>query len=112
MANKTTKRKPRERRSWLRGQIISSDFFERHWLPIVVIIAIIMTYITGKYICQTRMERINELTHELEVVKAERVRARSEYMGRTCESSMRELVDSILPGLQVQEKPPYVIKTK
>lgn len=103
-----------KKNSWLRrtihGQIVSSDFFARHWLPVLVIVVIIMVYITSKYICQTRMEQINALNKELEIVKAERVRVRSLYMGRTCESSMQHLVDSVLPGLSVQERPPYKLE--
>jgi len=104
------------RRSWLRalihGQIVSSDFFAKHWLPIVVTVAVIMAYITSKYICQTRMEQINRLNQQLEIVKAERVRVRSLYMGRTCESAMQHLVDSLIPGLSVQERPPFKIEDK
>ena len=96
-------------RRLIHGQFMSSDFFARHWLPVLVTVVLIMTYIASKYICQTRMEQINKLTKELEIVKAERVRVRSLYMGRTSESAMQHLVDSVIPGLAVQERPPYKI---
>lgn len=95
-----------------RGQVLSLDFFERHWLPVLVILLLVMVNITGKYVCQTRMEQINRLNHELEVVKAEAVRVRSVYMGRTCESSMQHLVDSMHLGLSVPERPPFNLEKK
>lgn len=95
-----------------RGQVLSIDFFERHWLPVLVILLLVMVNITGKYVCQTRMEQINRLNHELEIVKAEAVRVRSVYMGRTCESSMQHLVDSMRLGLSVPECPPFNLTKK
>lgn len=97
-------------RRLLHGQLLSSDFFARHWLPVLATVILTMTYITSKYICQTRMEQINKLNKELEIVKAERVRVRSLYMGRTCESSMQHLVDSVIPGLGIKERPPYKLE--
>ncbi len=95
-----------------RGQVVSSDFFARHWLPVLVILILLMVNITGKYVCQTRMEQINKLNRELEIVKAESVRVRSLYMGRTCESSMQQLVDSMHLGLNVAERPPYKLSSR
>lgn len=91
----------------LRGQILSSDFFARHWPWCVLGIVVIMTYITAKYECQTKMEEIRRLEHNLEVVKTERIRARSRYMSRTRESSMMQLVDSMHLNLHVQDTPPF-----
>ena len=97
---------------FLRGQMISSDFFARNWLWILATIVVILVYITNKYNCQTKMEEIRRLNHELEVVKTERVRVRSRYMSRTRESSMHHLDDSLKLNLQVQERPPFIIKTE
>lgn len=72
-----------------------------------MLIVMILIYITNKYQCQTRMEEIRKLTRQLEVVETERVRVRSEYMSRTRESAMQELVDTMHLGLRVQERPPY-----
>lgn len=89
------------------GQIISSDFFARHWLAIFAAITIIMIFITNKYNCQTKMEEIRRLNTELEIVKTERIRVRSAYMSKTRESSMQQMVDSLGLNLRVQERPPY-----
>ena len=93
----------------LHGQVVSSDFFARHWLAIMGVVVLRMGFISMKYLCQTRMEEIKKLENELEIVEAETVRERSVYMGRTCESAMQELVDTMHLGLQVQEQPPYKI---
>ncbi|MBD5245067.1 MAG: hypothetical protein HDS57_06340 [Barnesiella sp.] len=91
----------------LYGQIISSDFFARHWLTVFSVVILIMVFITNKYNCQTKMEEIRRLHTELEIVKTERVRVRSVYMSRIRESSMQQLVDSLGLNLHVQERPPY-----
>ena len=92
------------------GQVLSLDFFARNWLPVMVLVLLALVNIAGKYLCQTRMEQIRRLEHELEVVKAESVRVRSVYMGRTCESSMKELVDSMHLGLSVADCPPFKVE--
>lgn len=94
-------------RRLLYGQVVSSDFFARNWLVMLVAMFMILTYISGKYTCQTKMEEVQRLTRELEVVNAERVRARSAYMGRIRESAMQELVDSLHLNLHVQDCPPF-----
>ena len=95
--------------SWLSrllyGQVISVDFFARHWLVIFTALAIIMMYITNKYNTQTKMEEIRTLTRELEIVKTERIRVKSAYMSRIRESEMQILVDSMGLGLSVSEQP-------
>ncbi|MDE6305098.1 MAG: hypothetical protein K2L90_00745 [Muribaculaceae bacterium] len=91
----------------LHGRLLSTDFFARNWLKLLMLIVMILIYITNKYQCQTRMEEIRKLTRQLEVVETERVRVRSEYMSRTRESAMQELVDTMHLGLRVQERPPY-----
>lgn len=96
----------------VRGQLLDSDFFKRNWMVFAVVVVIALAYITNKYSCQTKMEEERALTEELEVVKAERVRMRSLYMGRIRESSMQRLVDSLHLGLSVQERPPYRLSRK
>lgn len=95
-----------------RGQLLSSDFFTRNWLPVLITILVIMIYITNKYVCQTNMEKIAALTRELEVVDNEKSRERSAFMGRTRETSMQQLVDSMHLNLKVQSHPPYKIPRK
>lgn len=97
---------------FLRGQLISSDFFARNWLWILATIIVILVYITNKYNCQTKMEEIRRLDRELEVVKTERVRVRSKYMSRIRESSMHQLVDSLHLNLKTQDRPPFKIKAE
>ncbi|MDE6323787.1 MAG: hypothetical protein K2L46_08430 [Paramuribaculum sp.] len=93
------------------GQVVSSDFFARNWLAMILGVFMILAYISGKYSCQTKMEEVNRLTRQLEIVNAEFVRCRSRYMGQIRESSMQAMVDSLGLNLGVQENPPYRIKT-
>lgn len=92
-----------------RGQILSSDFFARHWLPVVLGVVVAMVYITTKYTCQINMEKIAELERKLEIVNNEKSRERSAFMGRIRETSMQQMVDSLHLNLKVQAQPPYKI---
>ena len=92
-----------------RGQVLSSDFFARHWPPVLICIVVIMVYITTKYTCQTNMEKIASLERTLEIVNNEKARERSAFMGRIRETAMQEMVDSLHLNLKVQSQPPYKI---
>lgn len=92
-----------------RGQVLSIDFFARHWLPVLIIVVIIMSYITTKYTCQTNLEKIAALEKKLEIVNNEKARERSRFMGSIRETSMQRRVDSLHLNLKVQSKPPYKI---
>lgn len=94
------------------GQVISSDFFARHWLFVFFCLMMIMIYITNKYNCQTKMEEIQRLNTELEIVRTERLRVRSAYMSDTRESSMQHLIDSLGLNLHVQDRPPFKLEGK
>lgn len=96
-------------RQLMYGRVVSSDFFARNWIVLLVIIFLILVYIAGKYTCQTKMEQVRRLETRLEVVKAERVRARSDYMSKIRESAMQQLVDTNHLGLKVQEYPPFIL---
>ena len=94
-------------RQILYGRLVSSDFFARNWMAMLLIMFVALVYIGGKYTCQTKMEEIQRLEKEYEIVKAERVRVRSEYMSQIRESSMQTMVDTLHLNLSVQEQPPY-----
>lgn len=96
----------------LHGRILSIDFFKRNWVVVLGVVVMLMVYITSRYECQTKMERIRALETELEVAKTERVRAKSAYMSRIRESSMQKMIDSLRLGLTVQEQPPYKLSRK
>lgn len=91
------------------GNVVTSGFFMRHWMPIFVLLVLIMIYITTKYQCMTSMERIRDLETELAITKTERIRQRSTYMSRIREAAMQQLADSVLPGFAVQEQPPFIL---
>lgn len=93
------------------GQVVSSDFFARNWVAMILVVMMIMVYIAGKYTCQRKMEQVRKLSGELETVRAERIRAKSDYMGKIRESEMQKMVDQKQLGLRIQEYPPFVIET-
>lgn len=94
----------------LYGNVITSEFFARHWLKLFILVVLVMIFISNKYQCMTHMEEIKRLETELSVTKTEGIRQRSSYMSRTRESSMQNLVDSTMPGLGVQKQPPYRLR--
>lgn len=93
----------------LHGRLLTTDFFAKNWLKVLLFTVMVLIYITNKYQCQTRMEQIRALEQELEIVETERVRVRSEYMSRIRESAMQQLVDTMRLNLQVQDRPPFKI---
>lgn len=99
-------------RQLMYGQIVSSDFFARNWMAMLLVVVMILVYIAGKYTCQTKMEQVRSLQRELETVRTERIRARSDYMGRIRESAMQEMVDTLHLGLCVREYPPYIVEAE
>ncbi len=92
-----------------RGQVISSDFFARHWLPVLIFIIVMMVYITTKFTYRTNIEKIEMLTKQLEIVQNESQRERSLFMSRIRETSMQQMVDSLHLNLRVQPQPPFKI---
>ena len=91
----------------LHGRLLSLDFMRRNWLLVLAVTAMLMIYITSRYTCQTQMEAIQHLEHELEVVKTERIREKSNYMSRIRESQMQHMADSMRLGVTIQEQPPF-----
>ncbi|MEE1207700.1 MAG: FtsL-like putative cell division protein [Muribaculaceae bacterium] len=89
------------------GNVVTSEFFARHWMKFFILLVLVMIYISTKYECMTKMEEIQRLERELSVAKTERIRQHSNYMSRTRESAMQQLVDTVIPGLAVQEQPPF-----
>ncbi|MDE6308615.1 MAG: hypothetical protein K2L93_06150 [Muribaculaceae bacterium] len=93
----------------LHGRLLSTDFFARNWLTILTIMVMFLIYITNRYQCLTRMERIQELQRQLEIVQTEQIYQKSVYMSSIRESAMTERIDSLHLGLSVQQQPPYHI---
>lgn len=106
--DKTKKKSPYIFRVF-RGQVISSDFFARHWLPILIFIIVMMVYITTKFTYRTNIEKIEALQKQLEIVQNESSRERSLFMSRIRETSMQQMVDSLHLNLRVQPQPPFTV---
>ena len=89
------------------GRVVSSDFFARNWLIIAVLVIFLMAYISSNYINKIKREQVAYYTAQAEMMKTERNRARSKYMGQVRESAMQAMVDSLHLGLMVQDDPAY-----
>lgn len=104
----------KERDSWLsrivEGRLVTGTFFTRHWVQVMVIVAMMLVYITNRYSCQRSMEQIRKLNERLEVVQTESYRLRGQYMGRIRESAMKQMLDSLGLDLAIQNQPPYHVK--
>lgn len=111
MAKSKTTQKKRKDIFWriIHGQLLTVDFFKRHWWKILVAVGMVVVYISTKYQCQTRMVAIDKLKTELEIVKNQSITERSRYMGSTRESAMQELVDTLHLNLKKQDQPPFKI---
>lgn len=94
---------------FLQGRWFSTNFFLKNAIFLSSGLIFLMVYISNKYQVQTKIETIHSLEQELERVRTESVRQRSEYMSRTRESSMQMIIDTLKMGLEVREQPPYII---
>lgn len=93
----------------VQGRVVSTNIFARYSITIIAFLFFMMVYISNKYECQTKMETIQKLEQQLEIVKTESVRERSRYMSRIRESAMTAMIDTLHLGLEVQERPPFSI---
>ncbi|MDE7025789.1 MAG: hypothetical protein K2O88_07910 [Paramuribaculum sp.] len=115
MARKASNRKQVKRKIsfWSKlfhGRLVSSDFFARNWLVIALLVIFLMAYISSNYTNKIKREQVARYKAQSEVMKTERNRARSKYMGKVRESAMQQLVDSLNLGLQVQDDPAFEVE--
>lgn len=91
----------------VRGRWLSTHFFSRNWGIILALVILVMIYITNRYQCLTAMENIQKLNKELEVVKSERIRQKSEYMNSIREKTMQKSIREAGLDLTHRDQPPY-----
>lgn len=89
---------------------VSARVFLRN-LPLIFIgVFFAMGYISVRFDCTTAMETISHMKTRLEIARTETQRERAMYMSATCESAMKQMVDTLNLGLHIQERPPYTIE--
>lgn len=93
--------------SLLHGRWLSTSFLSKHWGLILSFVILIMIYITNRYQCITTIETIDALKNELQIVKSERIRVKSEYMSSIREAAMKERLSRLGIRLGVREQPPF-----
>lgn len=91
----------------MHGRWLSTRFFSRNWGIILALVILVMIYITNRYQCLTAMENIQRLNKELEVVKSERIRQKSEYMNAIREKTMQKSIREAGLDLTHRDQPPY-----
>ena len=93
------------------GRFMTSKLFKRYFFAVLLGVVLVMMSISVRYDCVTGMETISSLRTRLEVVRTELQRERSTYMSATRESAMQARVDSLRPGLGIQQRPPFKISS-
>jgi hypothetical protein len=96
----------------IQGRIVPLRFFVNHWSMICLVLIIAIIYISTKYTCQTRVEKIMYLTKELNNAKTDYVKASSEFKSQIRETKMRNLVDTMRIDLTSPDQPPYKLTGK
>lgn len=96
--------------SAVRGRWLSTRFFSRNWGIILALVVLVMIYITNRYQCLTAMENIQKLNKELEVIKSERIRQKSEYMNAIREKTMQKSIREAGLDLTHRDQPPFKLK--
>lgn len=96
--------------SAVRGRWLSTRFFSRNWGIILALVVLVMIYITNRYQCLTAMENIQKLNKELEVIKSERIRQKSDYMNAIREKTMQKSIREAGLDLTHRDQPPFKLK--
>ncbi len=97
--------------SVLGGDILTAAWIKHQILFIVLIVAMIIAYITNRYMSQQSMIKINSLKKELTEIKYESMTRSSQLLQRTRESKVIEFLRTTRDSaLNVSPQPPYVIK--
>lgn len=94
------------------GQVISINFFIRHWLIVVSVVGLVIFYMAGNYMMRENNDEIERLEKRLQIVKAERIHVRETYMSRIRESSITAMIDSFGLDVAIRNEKPFEIKEK
>ena len=112
MAKKTNDKSDNIFKLIFQGRIVSSDFFIKHWVTIVMVLAISFIYISTKYTCQLRKERIIVLKKDLNNAKTDCVKYSADFKSQIREGRMKSLVDSMKLNLTIADQPPSKLTGK
>ena len=112
MAKSTKENKDNIFKKVFQGRIISSDFFLKHWVTIALVLVISFIYISTKYTCQLRKEKIITLRKDLNNAKTDCVKYSADFKSQIREARMKSLVDSMRLNLVQAEQPPYKLSGK
>ena len=94
------------------GRIISADFFFKHWVTIALVLVISFIYISTKYTCQLRKEKIITLRKDLNNAKTDCVKYSADFKSQIREARMKSLVDSMRLNLVQVDQPPFKLSGK
>ena len=87
----------------LRGDGVSSLFFRDHLLTTCLFLIAGLLVIAMRFECLTSANKIDRLNDQINVMRTEKQRQRSQYMTQVRESAMMHLVDSLNLGLALPE---------
>lgn len=94
------------------GRVISVDWFVKHGVVVSLIICMAFIYISTKYTCQLRKERIILLKKDLNNAKTDCVKYSADFKSQIREARMKSLVDSMKLNLTIADQPPYKLAGK
>ena len=112
MATKNKQEKDNIIKQIKQGRIVSSDFFKKHWVTIALLLIIAFVYISAKYTCQLRKEKIIALRNDLNNAKTDCVKYSADFKSQIREAKMKSLVDSMKLNLVTPEQPPFKLAGK
>ena len=94
------------------GKVVSADLFLKHWVYVSLILCMAFIYISTKYTCQLRKEKIILLKKDLNNAKTDCVKYSADFKSQIREARMKSLVDSMNLKLTTPEQPPYKLTGK
>lgn len=92
------------------GDVLMSNFLQREWKLIVMMIVLTLLYIDSRYACEIQLLEIDRLKKELTDVQYDALTRNSELMERSRQSKIEEFIEKKQIDLQIATNPPYLIK--
>ncbi len=96
----------------IQGRFFSLDFFKRNAVYIIALVVMTLAYIANKFVCQSSMQEVMNLTVELANAQTDLVNASADYNSMILESEMTKLMRKKHLGLEAPNDTPTELKSK
>lgn len=97
---------------FVRGKVVSIEFFFSRWKVITVILVLMLFYISNRYICQQRIAEIGVLKKEKKEIGYKDLNTFTKLKLIKREESLQDIIEERGIDLEYPKTPPYVIENE